>query len=84
MPDKREYDKETLKRLMRLGRIASQLLEGYDIEEIAKEEGKTAKEVRQMLDELEVIYPLLYKLVKGKLDDWSTGSEIFMSSTFPF
>ena len=68
MPKKREYDEETLRRLMRIGRMASQLLEGYDIEEVAKEEGKTTEEVKQMLDELGAVYPLLYKLVKGKLD----------------
>lgn len=68
MPKKREYDEETLRRLMRIGRMASQLLEGYDIEEVAKEEGKTTEEVKQMLDELGAVNPLLYKLVKGKLD----------------
>lgn len=68
MPKKREYDEKTLKRLMRIGRMASQLLEGYDIGEIAMLEGKTTEEVRQMFDELEPVYPLLYKLVKGKLD----------------
>ncbi len=64
----RKYTPEEQMALDKMALYAKQVLQGFSLEAIARDDNTTVEEVKKMIEEIKGVNPPLYRQVKDELD----------------